>query len=96
MPEGAFFIIGLTERLNMPKDSEFNDEDIPYDWKLCKWLTKDIGVASIPPSSFYCKENAHLAKYFARFAFCKPDEMLEEAGKRLLKLKDFSLPPSKM
>lgn len=96
MPEGAFFIIGLTERLNIPADNEFNDEDIPYDWKLCKWLTKDIGVASIPPSSFYCKENAHLAKYFARFAFCKPDEMLEEAGKRLLKLKDFSLPPSKM
>mmetsp|Transcript_49267 Transcript_49267/g.96651 ORF Transcript_49267/g.96651 Transcript_49267/m.96651 type:complete len:426 (-) Transcript_49267:62-1339(-) len=84
MPEGSFFIIGDTSKLKIP-DQHMN-EDIPYDWKLCKWLTKDIGVAAIPPSSFYCKENEEMAKNFARFAFCKPEAVLEEAAIRLKKL----------
>jgi len=88
IPEGSFFIVGDTRKLKIP-DKWLEDKSEPYDWRLCRWLTVDIGVAAIPPSSFYCEANKGMAKYFARFAFCKPDEMLLEAGRRLAKLKDF-------
>jgi kynurenine--oxoglutarate transaminase/cysteine-S-conjugate beta-lyase/glutamine--phenylpyruvate transaminase len=85
MPEGAFFIIGETSKLQVPQ-AYTDDLTVCKDWALCRWLTKDIGVAAIPPSAFYCKENQHMAANLARFAFCKPDEVLQEAGKRLLRL----------
>jgi kynurenine--oxoglutarate transaminase/cysteine-S-conjugate beta-lyase/glutamine--phenylpyruvate transaminase len=87
IPQGGFFIIGDTSNIEIPK--EYLSEDVPRDWAFCRWLTKEIGIGAIPPSSFHCDENKHIAANFARFAFCKPDEMLEEAGKRLMKLRDF-------
>ena len=55
----------------------------------CKWTTTDLGVAAIPPSSFYSAENRYLASNTARFAFCKPDDVLQEAAKRLSKIKNY-------
>jgi kynurenine aminotransferase len=59
------------------------------DWKVCRWLTTQIGVAAIPPSEFYGPENKHLANDMIRFCFCKTDETLFEARKRLMNLKPF-------
>ena len=56
---------------------------------LCRFLTKEIGVAAIPCSVFYTTERRHLASHLVRFCFCKMDDSLIEAGKRLLKLKSF-------
>lgn len=94
VPEGSFFIVINTERLQLP--AEYLTEDIPHDWKVCKWLTKVIGVAAIPPSSFYSEENKSLASNFARLAFCKEDADLQEAGRRLLRMREFLKPPSKL
>jgi aspartate/methionine/tyrosine aminotransferase len=57
--------------------------------QICRWLTVKIGVAAIPPSEFYGVENAHMAQNFARFCFCKTEETLEEASKRLQALKPY-------
>mmetsp|Transcript_24949 Transcript_24949/g.27611 ORF Transcript_24949/g.27611 Transcript_24949/m.27611 type:complete len:432 (+) Transcript_24949:24-1319(+) len=84
-PEGTFFMMGDTSEIQIPPGKE--EAGIPYDWAFCKWLCRDIGVASIPPSSFYCEENQHLAKNYARFAYCKPNEELREAQTRLARLK---------
>src|ERR1700691_4589734 len=36
--------------------------------------------------AFYGDDNKHLASNYVRFAFCKPDEMIDEAAKRLLQV----------
>jgi len=51
------------------------------------FLTTDVGVAAIPLSAFYCAENQTIVNY-ARFCFCKTEEVLMEASKRLAKLKE--------
>jgi N-succinyldiaminopimelate aminotransferase len=58
--------------------SKFHDGD---DAAFCKWLTAEIGVAALPPTSFYGKSDE--GKRYARFAFCKKDETLREAVARL-------------
>ncbi len=58
------------------------------DYNLCRNLTIGKGVAAIPPSAFFSAEHRKgnaLAEKYARFAFCKEDEDLEEARRRLLK-----------
>ena len=50
------------------------------DFEFCQWLTREIGVAAIPVSSFYgnkCDEKV------VRFCFAKTEELLEKAGEKL-------------
>jgi N-succinyldiaminopimelate aminotransferase len=53
------------------------DDDVAF----CRHLIEEVGVAAIPPSAFY--ENTKYGKTYARFAFCKKDETLHEAVRRL-------------
>jgi aminotransferase len=55
------------------------------DLEFTKYLVKDIGVAAVPGSSFYNEPRDGAQQ--VRFAFCKRDETLDEAGKRLRKLR---------
>jgi aspartate/methionine/tyrosine aminotransferase len=55
------------------------------DVDFCRYLTTDIGVAAIPPSAFY--HNPADGAGLTRFAFCKSDDVLKEAARRLLKLR---------
>lgn len=54
------------------------------DVELCRVLTRDIGVAAIPPSAFY--NNRADGRSLVRFAFCKKRETLEEAARRLRRI----------
>jgi N-succinyldiaminopimelate aminotransferase len=76
VPEGTYFVLG--------DFSEVFDGD---DMAFTQHLIKDIGVACIPPSPFYCEEHRYIAGKLARFAFCKSDDTLREAGKRMKKLR---------
>lgn len=62
--------------------------DLPFgdDVAFCRYLTEAIGVAAIPPSAFY--HHPQDGAQLARFAFCKSDKTLIEAGQRLLRLAD--------
>lgn len=73
-PEGAYYV--------MADISNFGFED---DFAFTKFLIREIGVAVVPGSSFY--QNKALGKQQVRFCFCKKDETLEEAARRLQKLK---------
>jgi aminotransferase len=55
------------------------------DLEFVKYLVKDIGVASVPGSSFY--NDARDGAQQVRFAFCKKDATLDAAGERLKKLR---------
>lgn len=85
IPEGSYFITAHTDSIPDDKfmDPKSNDT---RDYQISRWLTKEIGVTVIPPSAFYSDEHKHMARNYVRFAFCKKDETLVEASKRLKKL----------
>jgi N-succinyldiaminopimelate aminotransferase len=72
-PAGTYFIMADISGLGFESDVDF-----------CRHLVKNVGVAAIPPSAFY--NNPEDGKAVARFAFCKRDEVLQEAVTRLSQL----------
>ena len=77
-PQGSYFIM-VDWRGVAPARVE---DDVQF----ARWLTKDVGVACIPPSAFYQESDKHLGKYLARFAVCKREETLAAAAERLSRL----------
>ncbi len=69
-PAGAYYVCADFRPLGF-------DDDVVF----CRHLIEEVGVAAIPPSAFY--ENTRYGKSYARFAFCKKDETLREAVRRL-------------
>ncbi len=72
-PRGAYYVMTDISGFGFPDDLAFT-----------KHLVKEIGVAVVPGSSFY--RNPRDGAQQVRFAFCKKDETLEEAARRLRKL----------
>jgi hypothetical protein len=66
-----------------PTKGEATETMMPRDWALSRWLTTTVGVTAIPPSAFYGPDNLHLASDTLRFAFCKNEDTLLEASRRL-------------
>jgi N-succinyldiaminopimelate aminotransferase len=50
---------------------------------FCRRLPHRAGVVAVPTVVFYDSAHAHLGRHLVRFAFCKSDEVLGEAVKRL-------------
>ena len=69
-PRGAYYVMTDIGKFGFSDDVTFT-----------KYLVSEIGVAAVPGSSFYRdpKDGAQQV----RFAFCKRDETLDEAAKRL-------------
>ena len=55
----------------------FNDDDVAF----CRHITEHAKVTAIPVTAFYDAPGA--PDHYARFAFCKRDEVLDEAVARL-------------
>ena len=55
----------------------FNGDDVAF----CRHITEEAGVAAIPVSAFY--EEGEAPRHYARFAFCKRPEVLDDAIARL-------------
>ncbi len=72
-PYGAYYIMTDISGLGF-------DDDVT----AARHLTKEIGVASVPGSSFYSKPE--LGRTKLRFSFCKKLETLHAAGERLRKI----------
>jgi len=75
-PEGTYFVMADYSGVFAGTPLEFT-----------RYLTKEIGVACIPPESFYSPAHAHIGHGYVRFAFCKSDDMLSQTGERLAKLR---------
>ena len=76
-PRGAYYI--LTDAAHFMKQHGCED-----DTAFAMFLVKEIGVATVPGSSFYAHPD--LGRTKIRFCFPKTDDMLIEAGRRLQKL----------
>lgn len=89
IPPGGFFIMADTSAIDFPSSDEVTEampaSPMPRDWAMSRWLTKEVGVTAIPPSAFYSPDTLHLAKNLLRFAFCKGDDTILEAHRRLEK-----------
>jgi aspartate/methionine/tyrosine aminotransferase len=77
-PQGAYYI--LTDVAHFMKQVGAAD-----DTAFAMYLVKELGIATVPGSSFY----AHAARGRTRIRFCFPktDDVLREAGERLQKLR---------
>jgi aminotransferase len=73
-PRGAYYVMTDISAFGFASDVEF-----------AAHLVKDVGIACVPGSSFYRhpKDGSHQV----RFAFCKKPETLDEAARRLEKLR---------
>jgi aminotransferase len=69
-PEGAYYVLADFTAISDLRGVEF-----------ALWLAKEVGVATVPGTSFY--HDPRLGENFTRFAFCKKKETLEKAGERL-------------
>src|SRR5581483_9815163 len=74
-PQGTYFVM-----------ADYSDIFDGTPLEFTRYLVKEAGVACIPPESFYSQQHASIGHGYARFAFCKSDEMLEQVKERLAKL----------
>jgi aminotransferase len=74
IPDGAYFIMADFSALS-------SDDDLTF----AKWLASDIGVATVPGSSFF-RPGSEDGRRYVRFAFCKKMETMERAVERLATL----------
>ncbi|GHO91969.1 aminotransferase [Reticulibacter mediterranei] len=75
-PQGTYFVM-----------TDYSDLFDGTPTEFAYYLTKEIGVACIPPETFYSAEHLHIGSNYVRFSFCKSDEMLLGAKERLAKLR---------
>jgi aminotransferase len=73
-PQGAYYVMADTTPFSARGDVAF-----------AKRLVEDVGVAVVPGTSFYA--DPRTGRRFVRFMFSKKDETLEEAVRRLQKLR---------
>jgi N-succinyldiaminopimelate aminotransferase len=73
-PEGTYFALADIRSLGFHDDVEF-----------CRHLISEVGVAAIPISALYHQSVGNQS--FVRFAFCKGNQTLEEAARRLKRLR---------
>ncbi len=80
-PRGAYYILTdaghFIKRLGLEDDTAF-----------AMWLIKEVGVATVPGSSFYA--HPELGRTKIRFCFPKTDDVLIDAGQRLQKLRQLA------
>ncbi len=69
-PRGAYYVMTDVSGFGFADDLEF-----------ARYLVADVGVAVVPGSSFY--HDPALGRTQVRFTFCKRDETLQAAGRRL-------------
>lgn len=70
VPEGAYYVLADFSALSRLPDREF-----------ALWLAKDVGIATVPGTSFHATPG--LGANYVRFAFCKKLDTLERAAERL-------------
>jgi aspartate/methionine/tyrosine aminotransferase len=87
-PEGAYYILADFSRLRTitAGNRPLSDTDFAV------WLSRAIGVTPVPGSSFFRRGGN--GGSLVRFVFCKSDDILQEAARRLRTLSSASRAPA--
>ena len=85
IPKGGYFIIADITRCNISEKYLKDEQGQPRskDYAFCIQLAQENGVVGIPCSPFYSQADLHLGERYVRFAYCKDEDMIREAGKRM-------------
>ena len=86
-PEGAYYILTDFSGLGPAGDAAPALDDTAF----AIWLSREVGVTPVPGSSFYRDGGG---RSLVRFVFCKTDEILVEAARRLGTLRGAAAAPS--
>ncbi|BGP37437.1 arylformamidase [Rhodotorula kratochvilovae] len=91
VPEGAYFVLVNTARLEIPADFETPDliKGRSRDWVVAWFIAQTAKVVLIPPTDFYSQPHWSLGSDWIRVAFCKDTDTLRAASERLLALKPY-------
>ncbi len=87
-PEGAYYILADFSTLAQPEGSKPPLSDTEF----AVWLSREIGVTPVPGSSFF--RDGGEGSSLVRFVFCKTDDILLEAARRLRSLSSVSPSPA--
>lgn len=71
-PQGAYYVLVDVSPLGFQTDLA-----------CCEWMAREIGVAAVPGSSFFARDEQR----FIRLHFAKRESTLREAGERLLRIR---------
>lgn len=71
-PQGAYYVMLDVSPLGFRTDTE-----------CCEWMAREVGVAAVPGSSFFARDESR----YVRLHFAKREVTLREAGERLMQLK---------
>ncbi|MFO1533848.1 MAG: pyridoxal phosphate-dependent aminotransferase [Thermoplasmatota archaeon] len=82
-PDGAYYILADWTALAGQAASRGGRERGPFadDTAFALWLTREVGVACVPGSSFFAEPGR--GRHLVRFAYPKKEETLRAAGERL-------------
>lgn len=90
VPGGGYFVMTDTSNLSAaggPSPAAALADDNAFeqrrDFLACAALSKGAGVLGLPIGGFYSPPHRHASDSLLRFAFCKADDELSEATKRL-------------
>jgi aminotransferase len=79
VPQGTYFVmIDISDFLELEQFRGWSDLE------FCEWMAKEIGVAAVPGSSFFKEDINNLI----RLHFARSSEVIDEALRRLEKMKD--------
>lgn len=73
-PQGTYFVTVDIRPLRPDGDG----------YAFCRELPRRCGVVGIPNVVFYDREHQHEGKHLVRFAFCKNEDMIDDAVSRLM------------
>lgn len=80
VPQGSYFVmVDIQPFLDTPRFQGWSD------LRFCEWMTREIGVAAVPGSSFFREPVNHLV----RLHFARSQATLDEAISRLKRLKEY-------
>ena len=79
-PEGAYYILADFSELTPRSQHPLSDTEFAI------WLSREVGVTPVPGSSFF-RDGGEGGRSLVRFVFCKTDDILHEAAKRLRSLR---------
>jgi aminotransferase len=87
-PEGAYYILCNFSEVARRAGVERSLTDTEF----AIWLSREVGVTPVPGSSFY--RDGGDGGSLVRFVFCKTDDVLQEAARRLRGIASSAVPPS--
>ncbi|CAE6435799.1 unnamed protein product [Rhizoctonia solani] len=85
VPEGSYFVLVDISKVKIPDDYPYPSslDGRGKDFKASWFIAQELGVSTIPVSEFYCEEHREIGESYIRFAFCKDEDLLKQAGERL-------------